>query len=260
MIFRKLIENFSRGVVLRRRLPRPFGRVPIYVTPEAGLRYWGSMSRIDPILYSMAEELVHPGSTVWDIGANVGLFSFCSAALAGTSGFVLAVEPDFWLAHLVMRSCHEIPRERCARVEVLCASISDSNRVSKLEIAERARASNHLVEAIGSTQAQGTRGTQASVSLTLDFLLDYFPAPSTLKIDVETHEVKVLLGAARLLREIRPTIWCEVTHENSSEVTKLLQTAGYALHAAANRPHPRVDRAWYNTLAIPLPPSAPVTG
>jgi FkbM family methyltransferase len=223
----------------------------MYVTPEAGLRYWGPMSRVDSVLYSMAEELVKTGSVVWDVGANVGLFSFCAAALSGPSGFVLSIEPDLWLAHLMTRSCQALPRHRCSEVEVLCASISDSSRVSKLEIAQRARASNHLIEAVGSTQARGTRGMQASISLTLDFLLDYFPPPSVLKIDVETHEVSVLRGAARLLREVRPAIWCEVSPENSSEITGLLHAAGYELQGAAMLPHPRIDRAWFHTLAVP---------
>jgi FkbM family methyltransferase len=255
---RRFAEHLSRGVVLRRRLPSKFGRLPVYVTPEAGLRYWSAMSRVDPILYSMAEELVKPRSVVWDVGANVGLFSFCAAALSGRSGFVLAVEPDLWLARLIARSSQELDPDQfmCSDVKVLCASVSDSGRISQLEVAERARASNHLVETLGSTQAKGQRYLQLTVSLTLDFLLEYFPAPSVLKIDVETHEISVLKGAARLLKEVRPTIWCEVSHENSQEVTSLLHAAGYVLYGAETRPHPRTDRAWFHTLAIPAPSCA----
>jgi FkbM family methyltransferase len=159
----------SRGIVFRRRLPSRFGHLPIYVTPEAGLRYWLAISRVDPTLYGMVEELVKPGTTVWDIGANVGLFSFCAAVLCGPSGFVLSVEPDVWLAQLISRSSQELnpSRRKCSRVQVLCASVSDSNRVSELRISERARSSNHLVDAFGSTQAQGSRHTQLTVSLTL---------------------------------------------------------------------------------------------
>lgn len=248
---RKWAEYLSRGVHLRRHLPSRFGSLPIHVTPEAGLRYWGPMSRVDPILYEMAEELVQPGSVVWDVGANVGLFSYCAAARSGTSGFVLAIEPDVMLVHLMMQSCQELPRERCAKVEVLCASVSDSCRVSMLEIAQRARASNHLIGAAGSTQATGTRSVQPTVSLTLDSLLEHAPAPSVLKIDVETHEVQVLQGATRLLREARPKIWCEVSHENSAAVTKILHEAGYELSGAQTRPHPRIERAWFHTLAVP---------
>ena len=253
MSIRKWAEYLSRGVVLRRRLPEKFGRLPIYVTPEAGLRYWSAMSRVDPVLYRMAEEIVKSGSVVWDVGANVGLFSFCAAARSGQSGLVLAIEPDFWLAHLINRSSEQLGAGQysCAPVEVLCASISDSNRISKLAIAERARASNHLIEAVGSTEARGARCVQPTVSLTLDFLLEHFPAPSVLKIDAETHEAGVLKGAERLLKEVRPTIWCEVSAENSDEVTKLLQGAQYRLYGAQVQPHRPIDRAWFHTLAVP---------
>jgi len=251
MNLRRLAENLSRGVVLRRRLPARFGRLPIYVTPEAGLRYWGPMWRVDSALYKMVEELVTPGSVVWDVGANVGLFSFCAAARAGKSGLVLAIEPDYWLAHLMTRSCRKLPRNKCSKVEVLCASISDSNRISRLQIAERARASSHLIEAAGSNQSGSACRTQPTASVTLDFLLDYFPAPAVLKIDVETHEASVLRGAARLLREARPTIWSEVAHQNSAEITELLHAAQYELHGAETQPHPRIDRAWFSTLAVP---------
>jgi FkbM family methyltransferase len=205
------------------------------------------------MLYRMAEEIVKPGSVVWDVGANVGLFTFCAAALAGKSGSVLAIEPDLWLADLINRSSQRIEASQysCAQVEVLCASISDSNRISRLAIAERARASNYLTEAAGSTQATGARRVQPTVSLTLDFLLEYFPAPSVLKIDAETHEASILKGAEKLLKEARPTIWCEVSAENSDEVTKLLHAAKYQLYGAQLQPHPPTERAWFHTLAVP---------
>jgi FkbM family methyltransferase len=212
------------------------------------------MSRVDPTLYSMVEELVRPGISIWDVGANVGLFSFCAAVLSGPSGSVLSVEPDLWLAQLVGRSSQELSlgRGQCSRVQVLCASVSDANRITELSVSERARSSNHLVDALGSTQALGSRYTQLTVSLTLDFLLEHFPPPSVLKIDVETHEANVLRGATRLLKEARPSVWCEVSHENSEEVTRLLHQASYQLYGAATQPHMRTERAWFDTLAIPI--------
>jgi len=207
----------------------------------------------------MVGELVRPGITVWDVGTNVGLFSFGAAVLSGPSGFVLSVEPDVWLAQLVGRSSEELSRGRnkCSCVQVLCASVADSKRVTELKVSERARSSNHLVDAFGSTQAQGSRYTQLTVSLTLDFLLEHFPPPSVLKVEVETHEANVLGGATRLLREVRPTVWCEVSPENSEEVTRLLQEASYQLYGAATQPHVRTDRAWFDTLAVPIESCVP---
>ena len=255
---RKLAERLSRRVVLRRRLPRDFQRLRLYVTPEAGLRHWAGLSRVDQHLLGMARELVRPGAVVWDVGANVGLFAFSAAALAGPSGLVLAIEPDFWLAHLMDRSSREIAVKNplAAPVKILCASVSDGVRVSELEIAERARASNHLVGISGSTQTGGYRHLQPTVSVTLDSLLANLPAPHVLKIDVEAHEAEVLRGAARLLESARPVIWCEVDPKNAEAVSRLLHERDYQLFGAANVPHPAIARAWWNTLAVPAEKAA----
>ena len=81
---RHLAERFSRGVILRRHLPKQFQSLLLYVSPEAGLRYWRwGVETADPLLFRMVRELARPDSVVWDVGANVGLFSFSAAALAG---------------------------------------------------------------------------------------------------------------------------------------------------------------------------------
>jgi FkbM family methyltransferase len=258
---RRLAELMSRGVVLRRRLPREFQCLPMYVSPEASLRYWRrNLAKVDPMLCDMAQEMVKAGHVVWDVGANVGLYSFCAAALAGPSGYVLAIEPDFWLAHLLTRSAHELPKHghAAARVAVLCAAAAETTRVSELQIAERGRAANHLAATPGSSQVGGDRYSQQTITVSLDFLLDYFPPPSVLKIDAEAAEVKVLQGAAKLLRTARPVIWCEVSPENSMAVAEILQQADYEIYAAALPPPQRtaLKRASWNTLAVPRPQEA----
>lgn len=95
MSLRMGIEAATRSWILRRHLPENFGRTPIYVSPSSGLRYlFRRMAKVDPCLLAMAKTYVKPGMVVWDIGANVGLFSFASAWLAGSTGHVVAVEPD----------------------------------------------------------------------------------------------------------------------------------------------------------------------
>jgi FkbM family methyltransferase len=257
MNLRRWAERFSRGIVLRRRLPAEFRNLPIYVSPEAGLRYWRrDLRKVDPMLCRMARELVTAGSVVWDVGANVGLFSFSAAALAGRSGSVLAIEPDFWLAQLLTRSARRIQKNggEAAPVAVLAAAVSETNGISQLQIAERARAANHLIETHGSSQAGGSRNLQQTVTLTLDFLLEHFPSPTVLKIDVEGAEIKTLLGASELLRTVRPVIWCEVAPENALNVAELLREVGYQIYAAALDPDKRtpLPRASWDTLAVPL--------
>jgi len=255
MRLRGFIERLSRGVVVRRHLPREFGSLPIYVSPEAGLRYWRrDLSSVDPMLLRMVRELVKPGHVVWDVGANLGLFTFSAAALAGPSGHVLAVEPDLWLAQLLQRSAAGIRQRTAAPVSVLCAAVSETNGVGQLSIAGRSRATNHLVESDGSTQTGGQRGLQNTLKVTLDFLLEHFPAPSVLKIDVEGSEAGVLRGASRLLQTARPVIWCEVDPGNAKTVAELLHASQYRIYPAALDPDKRTTllTASWDTLAVPI--------
>ena len=104
-MLRRLTERLTRDWTLRRQLPQEFGSAPILVTPSAGLRYLArSMNDVDPVLMNLVKEFVRPGSVVWDIGANVGLFTFAAASLAGPEGQVMAMEPDAWLVQLLRRS------------------------------------------------------------------------------------------------------------------------------------------------------------
>jgi FkbM family methyltransferase len=165
---------------------------------------------------------------------------------------VLAVEADGWLAGLIERSARESPASH-ARVEVLAAAVADVPGIAELCIARRGRAGNHLQSVAGSTQTGGTREVRQVVAVTPDTLLDRSPAPQVVKIDVEGAELLCLRGATRLLREVRPTLLCEVTEENAEEAGALLRGHGYALFDAATPAGRRqpLQLAVWNTLALP---------
>jgi FkbM family methyltransferase len=249
--WRKGLEYLSNGIVLERRLPRALGRGRISVSPSSALKFWyPNLERVDPSLLSAAGELVRPGDIVWDVGANVGLFAFAAASLAGPGGHVLALEPDIWLTSLLHRTISR-NRSSWAPVDVLPVAASDRVEVCHLKIAARGRSSNFLGE--GNSQTGGVRALQSTLSVTLDWLLSIYPPPNVLKIDVEGVEGLVLRGATRLLSEIRPRILCEVNENNSEEVTEILSESGYALYDADM---PRVTRqrilsAAWNTIAYP---------
>ena len=258
-MLRSLLEKLSRGRIVRRRLPPGLGGAALFVSPDAALKLWKrDLSQADPLLLRLAAELVTPGAAVWDVGANVGLFAFAAAHYAGPGGRVLAVEADDWLAALVRRSA-ATAGPAYAPVEVLAAAVADRPGIAELGIAGRGRAGNHLLSVPGSSQTGGRRETRKVVTVTLDGLLDWFPAPRLVKIDVEGAEALCLQGAGRLLREVRPVLVCEVTAENSAAVGDLLRHRGYVLFDAAAAPElrrPLAAPAW-NTLAVPDVPSEP---
>ena len=93
------------------------------------------------------------------------------------------------------------------------------------------------------------------MAVSLDSLQAHFPAPTVLKIDVESAEIGVLRGASCLLRSAKPVILCEVTPENSDTVANILHQNKYEIFEADTAPAQRqpVKRAPWSTLAIPIP-------
>ena len=234
-MFRTWAEMLSRGVVLKRHLPREFRSRTIFVSPDSALRFWRhDLRAVDPDLFRMASELVNPGDVVWDIGANVGLFSFAASARAGREGQVLAVEPDPWLSDLLRRSAR-LSDSKQAPVHILSVAASDSLGVANLNIAARGRSAN-FVSGFGTTQTGGNRDSLSVISVTLDWLLKFFPPPDILKIDVEAMEGPVLRGARQLL-SMAPKIIIEVARESFAEVSLILsdyKLLNYDLSTAAH--------------------------
>jgi FkbM family methyltransferase len=249
---RRLLELASRGVVLKRQLPRQCGGCSIYVTPDAALTYWRrDVSKADPTLLKLAVETIRPGSTVWDIGANVGLFSIAAASLSGPAGRVYAIEPDPTLAELLRRSASANPHS--ASLQVLSVAISDALGLTRFVIAERGRASNHL-EGYGHSQSSGGRSVQLVMTITLDWLLTQLPVPDVLKIDIEGAELALLNGARKVL-ERRPTIICEVGQQSQQAVTRILAEYGDLIYDGDTPPENRspVALAPWTTLAVQHP-------
>lgn len=141
---RSTAEKLSRGRVLRRRFSADFGRQLLYVTPDSALRYWRwDLDSVDVELLAAARSLVELGDSVWDIGANCGLFAFASAYVAGPEGQVVAVEPDSFLALNLKRS-NEVRKPNVSPVVVLPCAVSNELGLADLHIASRGGRPIHL--------------------------------------------------------------------------------------------------------------------
>lgn len=254
MIVRRFAECLSRGRRHTRRLPVEVGGLPIVVSPEAGgLKYWRRiLDTTDVELLRLAREFIQPGFTVWDIGANQGIFTFAAAWLAGPEGAVIAVEPDVWLASLLSKSCALNASAERAPVTIVPVAASDEIGSCSLNIAKRARASNYL-EGFGNNQTGGVRQSLPVLTVTLDWLSEHLPVPQVVKIDVEGAEVSVLRGATELLRSHRPAVICEVNAQNAVEAADLLRVLGFDIYDGAAEQGGRVGlRACpWSTVALP---------
>ena len=164
------------------------------------------MDAVDPVLMSLAKEFVQPGAIVWDVGANVGLFAFAAASLAGSGGRVVALEPDAWLVQLLRRSARRGSRRVGAGAGGAGGGRRDAGARGRSAWPSVRRAANYLAE-YGTTQTGGTREDQTVVALTLDWLSSTpCRLPSVIKIDVEGAELEVLEGARGSSRPVDR--WC----------------------------------------------------
>jgi FkbM family methyltransferase len=210
------------------------------------------MANVDPILLSHVQDFVQEGQVVWDVGANVGLFSVAAAAFAGPRGAVIAIEPDAWLVQLLRRTVR-LQAGTSAPITVVPCGVANAAGLRTFCISKRSRSSNYLAE-YGHSQTGGEVERQTIVTMALDDLLRWLPPPKIVKVDVEGAEGEVLAGAARLLEIHRPIFLLEVGDPATEEVTVLLKRRGYRLmngeHSGPNREF--IDRAAWSTIAIPV--------
>jgi len=248
-MIRSLAEKLSRRVVLRRRLSQEFGRRPFYASPDSALSLLKpNLSAFDD-LADVCRQLVKPGDCSWDLGGNLGIFSLMAAHQAGPDAVTVCIEPDPFLASLIQRTSL-LPANADRTIHTFCSAVCNEQGIAEFLVADRGRSSNALAETGARSQAGGVRYRQYVPTTTLDSMLDFFPAPDVLKIDVEGAEVMVLQGGQRLLQDIRPTLYIEVGNDETDMITALLRNAGYDMFALSDLKNP-LTSCVFNTLAVP---------
>jgi FkbM family methyltransferase len=237
--------------VFKKRLPKEFGGGRINVTARSDIRLLlPGLQRSAKDLFDVVSRYIKPGFCVWDIGSNLGIFSFSSGWKAGTDGRVFSLEADPRYIELQNKTVRSLPANY-ASVSPLCAAIADRMAILELTISKRGHSRNHLAEVIGSVEG-GSEDRKQVVSLTADFLLEFWAKPDFVKVDVEGAELLFLSGAQRLLGEVRPTLYIEVFRENQQRATDILKSFDYTLHALSpNGIESSLETCAVNTIAKP---------
>jgi FkbM family methyltransferase len=139
-----------------------------------------------------------PGSTVIDVGANIGFFALRFGAWVGPAGRVYAIEPE-------RRNVASL-RARVARsglagvVECVRAAAADKPGTVQLVLNPIHPGDHHIGDA-----------GEPVPAVTLDELTASDARPvSLIKIDVQGAELLVLAGAERVLAEHHPAIFIEI--------------------------------------------------
>lgn len=254
-LIRSVITDFVRRatgpIVFRKPLPEEFGGASLYVTSRSDMRLlYPGYRRAAQDLLTVAQKYIRRGDVVWDLGSNLGIFAFAAAYVAGERGEVDTVEADPKYAELQNRTAARLP---CgyAPVNTLCAAIADHAGILELSIPRNGHARNHL-SIVEGNDAGMPEATKAVVAITCDFLLQHWPAPRFVKMDIEGAELIALRGATRLLEVIRPLFYVEVGYKTRTEVTRLFRNAGYRLCCLnGGGEEIALEQCAFNTIAIP---------
>jgi len=165
--------------------------------PMAGVRwrrynrlpYWYHLGLYEPQQSNYIQTHLREGETFWDIGAHAGYHAICAARVVGPRGRVIAVEPTPAIAR-IMRE--QIALNHLRNITVLEQAVSESEgEVTFMQSPRDSRSS--------AIAGLGIDGEAIQVPCTtLDHLLEHYPAPAMLKMDIEGAEIFALPGGRRL--------------------------------------------------------------
>ena len=185
-LLRRMALRGVNGLLLLRGL-----KFPPYFSLR--LRLAHLVKKIEPDIQHLCTELLRPGMTVMDVGANVGLLTRQFCRRVGKSGRVYAFEPDpltFQFLEFNTRPFKNKELTQCA--------VSDNHEPALLHLNFTSGAGNSLLNKSHSTESVPV------VCISLDEFLKQHgnPVVDVMKIDVEGAELSVLRGmrqtAARL--------------------------------------------------------------
>lgn len=144
----------------------------------------------EPEQFAIAKSLSHQNGTVFDIGANVGLYSLLFSKY---SDQVYAFEP---LPRNLKYLYEGIKNNNITNISIVPCAVSDSHGLLKFSEGDNC--------AIGKISEFGQ---YVVIGISLDQFVDaYKQIPHLIKIDVEGAELNVLKGSSQLLHNYHPTI------------------------------------------------------
>ena len=228
-------------------------------------RFLRAADRFDPpedgVSAAMLCAIAARSSTIIDVGANVGRYSWFLRRNAAAQSTLFALEPHHGAAELLRYTIGGIPG--CTVLEL---AASDADGTASLMVPDGAFGSP--VSGLAWIQGGADKPTRTNAVVEirrLDSLIDdgtiTITVPAFLKIDVEGGERSVLRGAVDLLWNCRPIIYfeCQATSlarhgETPEDVWADLRQAGYRIYANRSGRFGAMaaaDASVVNYLAIP---------
>jgi len=222
----KTFEKLSKGELMTISTPEGSG---LLVNPlfHSNLIQSGGLIGYEPEIRKILMKYTKPSMVAYDIGANVGVFSFLFSSMVGNDGIVYAFEPEE-----INYQCLEKSLINFEKTNI----ILDKRAVGKAKSIEEfdRRGGAFSGRLIGNGQYKPTDNIKLVETISIDEVVSQegYRVPDILKIDVEGNEGMVLEGMRNILNKHHPIIICELhTHlgESSDQVISLLSSYGYTI-------------------------------
>ena len=216
----------------------------------------------EPELRRIMRRVLTPGCVAVDVGANTGWHTVLMASLCGTTGRVLAFEPN---PSVMARLRLNLEVNRLTQVELFPVALSDScARLPFCAPPSHAPSSGdgHVLPSVSGSAADGSIVVEARA---LDALAEKcrLDRLDLIKIDVEGYEWPVLQGAQHTIARHRPHVLFEHNEDyvargrgSADAIYAYFARRGYALFEVGRwRRRPIRRNAWprsCNVWAIPI--------
>ena len=188
----------------------------------------------EPTSISWVRKLVKPGMIVADVGANFGYYTVLLSSLVGPGGQVHAFEPS---KRYCERLLDHVRRNECDNVTVSNFGLSDT-------ASEKILYGDEISAALDWADDAKPPTIEEPVQLrTLDSYAVEIALPSLdfMKVDIDGHEPRFLVGATQTIQRFRPMILMEFAQLNlmaaGSDVehlVKQLSDLGYSCFSETN--------------------------
>lgn len=236
VLARKLVPGIDRTLDLGHTL-----RLRANLKTHLGL--FRARTREREVRTAQAIALASPGPVIYDVGANIGLYSVIFAA--DPARVVVSFEPSE-LVLPYLRANVALNGLRNVHIEPIALSESRGHVAFTLD---------SVTTCTSHVSSRGEPGIEVACS-DLDSLVraQRWPAPDLIKLDVEGHDEPILRGMTQLLAERRPYVCLEGGLRSADGVIpslRLLRAAGYVLWDLDKRRTLEPDTGEYVVLAVP---------
>jgi FkbM family methyltransferase len=213
------------------RIKTPRGIVRYAYTGSNVAKHAGRMMSREPDTIAWIEERVLPGDHLWDIGANIGIYSIYAAMRDGVTA--TAFEPvsgnfGVLVNAITLNGLGE-------RIAPLAMGVSDKTGLLTIYLIDTAPGTGlHALDK--PANVQGAFEPKAAVTVAVirgDDAINKFGVkqPTHIKIDVDGHEIRVLEGLLPVLPGVK-TLWIEMMDEaeasgENAKIEAMLAGAGF---------------------------------